>query len=80
MNQALTSATPGLGPMCYGIEPHKTIVRAFERAVDYRSYRLRDINAVPNVDDLEIVFKIKRSVDSLAPTLGTFDGTVPINL
>ena len=80
MERATAGALPGLGPMCYGVEPHRTVVKAFENAIDYRSYRLRDISVIASVDDLEIMYKIKRSVDSLAPSLGTFDGTAPIKL
>ena len=46
--------------------------------MDYRLYHLTNQSNIPTVDDLSNMYQVKKRIDSLYTTLGTFDRTQPI--
>ena len=56
------------------------MLTAFRTVVDYRYYRLVNRTAVLMPSDTESMYKLKKQVDGLYPTLKVFDGFQPIKL
>lgn len=74
------STGPFLGPYAPGLEPIQTMLTPFEKVLDYRHYRLRDLNPVPDNEALRKMYRLKKQIDGLYTTLGSFDGADPIEL
>lgn len=63
-----------------GLSPVKTMVTAFSRVVNYRTYRLRNRKKeLTRRESLEM-YDLKQQIDGLNPTMDAFDGRKPIQL
>ena len=68
-----------MGMYCPGLTPHKTMVHAFAKVVDYRTHRLQNTSAVVTPKQREKLGKAKKSLDNTTRSL-SFDGENPIDL
>ena len=80
---ALTGPTTGeravLGMYCPGLKPHRTMVSAFAKVVDYRAHRLVNTEAMVTPKQAEKLSKAKKSVNQVTLS-AMFTGDEPIEL
>ena len=69
-----------LGPSVPMVDRVVTMVKPFERMVDYRHYRLHDMKARAADDDLNHLIKIKERAEKNHRALKKIDGSDPIRL
>lgn len=63
-----------------GLTPHSTMMTAFSRVVDYRTYRLGNREASLTKGDSLRMIDLKRQIDGLYPAMRPFDGKPAIRL
>ena len=68
-----------LGMFCPGLKPHRTMVHAFTKVVDYRAHRLSNTEAVVTPKQAEKLGKAKKSI-SQTTVSAMFTGEDPIDL
>ena len=75
-----TRANVWLGPSHPGLEPLRTLQNPFVRAVSYRAYRLLDISAGVDLNEMGKVFKRANNLRGAYPHISNFSGRSPSRL
>lgn len=58
----------------------ETMLTPFATLVDYRHFRIQNTTAVPNVNVLRVMYRMKSQIDGSCPILETLGGFSPIRL
>ena len=69
-----------MGPYVPMLDPVVTMIKPFERMVDYRRFRLKDMTEQASDEDLNHLVKIKERAANNHHALKNIDGSDPIRL
>ena len=69
-----------LGPSCPGLVPQETLVVGFGDAVNYRLYRLQNVNPMPTSWEQEHILDLRKKIRGRDFRIEEFDGTDPMSL